>query len=228
MMAYYKVNFYALNLDSLRHGPDLHQVLSPLAFGIKKSQEFLDEIAKNSSNDPMYVDAMADEQTYIEESLLGAAFVVCQASITAVVSEVKKLHARYQRNANKDLATTDGKKESIMRLGNPIKRKIGYSKIEIMNAFANYFKHQTEWSSWTRASGIAKGTIAVISAAGAKDGMSRNMLQGAKAVGNSSGHDLTIFVKLLDDWRSAVSRKYETELKKRHLITLNPKSSIIR
>src|SRR5437773_1587319 len=146
-MIYHKTNFYLLNLEALRHSLDLDQVFSPLSVGIRESQEFAHRIAKDATNDPVYVDAVCDEETYIEESLLGAAFVVCQASITAVVSETKKLHTRYQKSASKDLTTTDGKKESIMRLGSPMVRKTGYSKIEIMNAFANCFKHQTEWPS---------------------------------------------------------------------------------
>jgi hypothetical protein len=214
---YHKTNFYLLHLEALRHSLDL--VLNPLSVGIRKGEEFAHRIAKEASNDPLYVDAVWDEETYIEESLLGAAFVVCQASITALVSEIKKLHARYQRSECKDLTTTDGKKESIMRLGSPMVRKTGYSKIEIMNAFANYFKRQTEWPSWTRATGLAKGTIAVITAVGAKEGMSRNMLQGAKALGNRSDHDLHVFAKILDDWRSAATRKYATELRSKNLIS---------
>ena len=218
-MVYHKVNYYHLSLEVLRQSFDLDLVLSPLSIGIRKSQEFAQEIVRDADNDPLYVDAIWDQETYVEESLLGAAFVACQACITGVVSEVGKLHARYKKSTGKDLATTDGKKVTIMRLGSRLVRRSGYTQIEVMNAFANYFKHQAEWSSWTRATGLAKETITVIARVGAKQGMSRNLLHGAKALGNRSGHDLHVLAKILDDWRSAVTRKYETELTDKGLIS---------
>jgi hypothetical protein len=218
-MTYAKVNVYVLNLEVLRRSLDLEQVFSPLSVGMRKSQEFAQKVAKEASSDPDYVDAVWDQESYIEESLLGGAFVVCQASIKLVVSEIGKLHARYKRDSNKDLTTTDGTKRNIMRLGSRVVRRTGYSQIEIMNAFANYFKHRAEWSSWTRATGLAKPTIAIVAAVGGKEGMSRNLLQGAKALGNRSGDDLHVFAKILDNWRSEAIRKYESELKSKNLIS---------
>jgi hypothetical protein len=46
------------------------------------------------------------------------------------------------------LKSSDGTERGIMNLGSPIGDG-GYSKIQVINAFANYFKHRDEWPPTT-------------------------------------------------------------------------------
>ena len=71
------------------------------------------------------------------EGMIGAAFIVCQAQITAIVSAVKRI----ARHEPLSIPTT---KPDILARGERIPGKT-YTKVAAIDHYANFFKHADEW-----------------------------------------------------------------------------------
>jgi hypothetical protein len=81
-----------------------------------------------------------------------------------------------------------------------------WSKIELLWALANYFKHRDEWSShsWTDPKGPEQHTVPVILAAGLKPGSTGNLRRGAEALGNSDYADMSVLQTVIREWADQV------------------------
>jgi hypothetical protein len=177
------------------------------------------------------------------ESVLGLAFVACQAHITNVVSNALKMHSigklgvdLFGGKANK----ANQKKEILRRGGFPTdwspqvqgddpttilgKWTHRYSPVEVINAFANYFKHQDEWTVDFKRKGkhlvpffVQKKsnqyTLDVIEAFGAQPLASGNLRRAAAELGNPELLHLETMGKILEYWTAPLHRLYEQEMK---------------
>jgi hypothetical protein len=74
------------------------------------------------------------------ERLIGSTFVLGQAAITQAVSIVRSIHERTDKPARIPFA-----KDKIMDTAAPMHSETHMSKIAIINAVANCFKHRYEW-----------------------------------------------------------------------------------
>jgi hypothetical protein len=85
-------------------------------------------------------------------------------------------------------------------------RRMGPSKIEVLWALANYFKHRDEWPphSWTDPKGLEQHTVPVILAAGLKAGSTENLRRGAEALGNSDYADMSVLQTVIREWADQV------------------------
>ena len=160
-------------------------VLNALGGGIRKSVGRID-------SDPDD-DGVVDYETDIIENMLGAAFVVCQAQVNAVLEAALKVPQQTR------------KKHEIRKLGPSF--DTSYSKVEILWALANYFKHRDEWGTkWSNAGSREKLTVDAIKAAGlSADSPGGNLRTGAEALGNASPYsDVEIFYRVVREWSEKV------------------------
>jgi len=144
-----------LNLLDHAVDDDTHaSVLSTLAAGISAAATKIEQIAS-----PEIAQVVAEDEVEVIESLLGTAYVLCQTPPTAVTQARKQ-------------ALDDGLEFSAFGCDPQEVRALGdhfnaqYSKVEVVWALANYFKHRDEWhrSTWTKPPRRNERTVAVLNA----------------------------------------------------------------
>ena len=162
-------------------------------------------------------DVVCDECDVIE-NLLGAAFVTCQAEITAIVSHVIRLHEQAKKSSI-ILTASAPTKPAIMAIGNPLVLQSTLTQIQTIDAFANYFKHNDEWEAdWSTLTGPPKRTIDAIIAIGAKQSSTGNLRAGARALGVDDYSEIHILAKSIQQWSIEVRNVYEADLKTHNLL----------
>jgi hypothetical protein len=134
------------------------------------------------SGDEQYADAVIDRECAIVESLLGAAFIVCQTKITAIIAGAYDARICLDPLRRSMLPFKD-KALSVLEVGATL-GSTGYSAVAAINEVANYFKHHEEWDgvSWEPNKRNEK-TIPVIRALGLKPLSTGNLRRAAKAFG---------------------------------------------
>jgi len=188
----------------------IERSLTPLGEAISQCIQTIKEAEE--TNDEDYIDYISNEEIWMVENLLGASFVLCQSYITLVISRIMALH----RSCN--LLTTDDSKADIskadiMKLGSPLLLQTGYSQVQIIDAFANYFKHHEEWDKpWEQLPGRSARTVQILFAVGASQFSTGNFRIAAKKLGNYSYDNLQVFSRILQDWSQAVYERYNLEL----------------
>jgi len=185
-----------------RTWPNIHQRIEKL----EKQAE--DEFGENG---PAYVESMTREEDLLMDDFLGMCFVACQAYIKRVTNHLAYVHetSRYP------LTTTSGKKPHMLRYGHS---GSGAPKIEILYAFANYYKHADEWGyNWQNLSKPeSKKTAELIRLAGAKP-RANNLAIGSNYLGNPSDHtNVSAFATIFSDWRKSLIRAYGREFSTMH------------
>ena len=161
-----------------------------------------------------YAEHVIDEECDLIEDLLGSSFVLCQTYITCVRYRVQRLRKAIARHDPGLVSRVPLTKKGILRAGSTAVRGCGHSKVQVIDSFANYFKHRVEWPPyWNRIEGDqAKRTVAVIRKVGAEEGCSGNMRRAARALGNEGYCDLGVFQQALDTWRSNLIEQLRNEL----------------
>ncbi|MCI0453176.1 MAG: hypothetical protein L0Z51_12465 [Candidatus Latescibacteria bacterium] len=184
-------------------------------------QEVRVSIAKAKTEyEKEHAETYIEHESRVEEALLGASFVVAQVYISWVISEIVMLH-NLATNRHVDLKTTNKSKAAIMTVGSApavwSKQDSGYSQIQVVDAFANYFKHRDEWpSSWSELGDHQRRTACIIKSVGAVEGPNDNMRIGAQAL--KLGDDLAILGELLENWRKDLIGRYRAELAENGLL----------
>jgi hypothetical protein len=137
---------------------------------------------------------IADYEVEVIESMLGVAYVACQAQITAVVQAVLSLPGQ-------------GLSGPALRARGP-RFDGNHSKVEVLWELANFFKHRDQWSrdTWTNPPNkLTEHTVTVITAAGLRYGSTAgNLRTGAEALGNTTHTDMMIFQKIIRSWSTDV------------------------
>ena len=200
------------------------RVLAEIGNAIRKSANKVERIDELPTE---LIDQIIGDETEIVEYLLGTAFVLCQAYITDVVSTVMSLH-KFADSQDISLKTTTNKKQDILRF-----RHEGgsFSPTEVIDGFANYFKHRDEWEfNWqklpskqqkktngqklpSKPNEQQKKTVKIIQSVGAESGCTSNLRQGSIALGNSDFVETGIFLDKLEQWHLDLIDAYHTELK---------------
>jgi hypothetical protein len=177
------------------------RVLRTLGTGIKIAAGRIETAARQGPDD--YADAVVDEETEIIESLLGTACVLCQTPITAVTQAALQARRQGLRDGRTFLAFTD-KSHEVRTLGDPF--DTNHSKIEVLWALGNYFKHRDEWtrSTWTKPTGLAAFTVPLLLAAGLAPSSTGNLRTGAEALGNSDYSNMSVFEGIVQNWANEV------------------------
>lgn len=198
-----------LRLRMLEHtaDPTFGKVLDELDYAIREAGKRLD-----ATRGSAYAEELIDEECDFIEAIAGSAFVVGQTYITGVVSAVMRLKA--------DAAVTaiPSTKRSILKFMAPAVGSTSFTLPELVDAFANYFKHRDEWSfDWKKLEGRSVETSKMISDVGAKSGCSGNLRIGLEAIGYADyrvgkmGDDLA-------EWQAAVHAECKRRLKSANLV----------
>lgn len=237
MATWHPTNAYQMQLSWLSTTGDaarLGRTLDILGDAIKATSRRIDDAQK--TGDAEWLEIVVDEECAIIEDLIGTAFVVRQTYITGVVSRIVGLHTYHDKNGPNPLVTTSGNKHgpkgaspSILRFGS---RKIGRSgrtAVELIDAFANYFKHHEEWTgSWSNLKGGSTSTARAVMSVGARRGSTGNLRTGAERLGNKEYWDFEAFQKCLTRWTNNLLAGYAQEMHKRGLITAAGLKSVRR
>lgn len=107
------------------------------------------------------------------ELLVGSIFVLGQAAITQAISITNRIN-RVCEKAGKPPCIPAGKGK-IMDIAAPFHKETALSKIAIINAVANYFKHHYEWCDDWSGPNDSKRTIKIVSELGLTPKGSHNM-----------------------------------------------------
>jgi hypothetical protein len=214
------VNIYRLHLRMLNGDmvfPSFEEVLRPLERAIIASARHVEEAC--ASPDEEWASAVIDDECDVAEELLGTSFVVCQAYVTSVVSRVQGLLQHADRQGVQ-LSSVLPARESVLRTSNSLCASTPFTQVQVLDAFANYFKHRFEWPAvdWSKANKNAQKTIAIVRAVGGSEGSTGNLRTGAESLGNSNYTDLSVFSSILDGWRAGVSSAVEDELASQDLL----------
>lgn len=209
------INLYAMHLSFISRSfqyDTVKRVLTTINDAIKEANNNINRAEKVKNEE--YLESVVDEEVNVVEELIGAALVVCQSYITSIVSSFRKLHRRAEKD-NLKLTVTDGTKEMLIITGSTNVVNSKYTEIQIINAFANCFKHCTQWPlDWSKAQGQSKDTIEIIQSVGAQAGSTGNMRTGAKALGCPMYNNLDSLLDKIIQWQEELVKEYQTELKR--------------
>lgn len=197
---------------------NLVRILSALGKAIGECEIAIHKAS--STGNEYYIDAVTDDEVDVIEDLLGAAYVVCQTYITKIISDVIFLHRYHKRsNPSSELKTTGDFKYSILSFGSKVISGVGYTQVQVIDAFANYFKHRDEWpSDWHKLEERSTKTAEVIMAVGASSGCTGNLRRASKVLGNEGFKNTIVFYDIVNNWCKKLYEAYETELNKMGLI----------
>lgn len=207
---------YGIHLQLLQYPfilPNIDRVLHPIGEAIEICIHDIETVDYESITD-YDADAIIDEETDVIENLLGTAFVVCQTYISSVISRVRILHRLYKKEHNgAELTTTSITKPDILAFGSSSVGSSDFSEVQVIDAFANYFKHRAEWVRvWDKLPKKDAYTARIIGAVGASRGSTGNLRTGAKVLGNEVYSNMDVFVGILQRWRQNLYNGYREEL----------------
>jgi hypothetical protein len=197
----------------------IERSLEPLSQGIKECVEYINKIS--SIEDVQYKDLVIDEETTIIENLIGTSFVLCQTYISFIVSRIIKLHDSV-KSMDIKLTTSNSDKISIMHLGVENIPDTNISFIQLIDASANYFKHQDEWPDvlWEKIQDKRiLPTLTTIQSIGFEQFSTGNLRTASRVLGNPKFENLEVFSGLLRNWGLTVHALYDDELTKLGLLS---------
>jgi len=148
------------------------------------------------------------------EGLLAVAFVIAQTHVTQVVSRTMRV-LEAAKFAGKPLTafapSTEVSRDHVLQTASDVVPGTEYTQVQVLDAFANYFKHHEEWrGDWaTLKDKKARKTAKVIAAAGAARGFGGNFRAGAEVLGNGSYKNVGVFVSIISAWRSGLVEALE-------------------
>ncbi|MBD2509811.1 hypothetical protein H6G91_21350 [Nostoc muscorum FACHB-395] len=192
-------------------GEPYKRVLKEIGVSINKSIIELEQIKKTNEFPEEYLESIAEDECLVVEHLLGTAFVLCQGYITKVVSKIKQYHKLAEHKGAK-LTTTDGQKNSILKFA--YNQNKFSSSIQLIDGFANYFKHRDEWNlNWEKLNDNQKKTAEVIKEVLTKPYNETNIiLAGSYYLGNTEYNNPLIFFDKLEQWHLSLASAYDKEL----------------
>lgn len=211
-----RVNIYRLILASIQPTHEdwlTWESLRPIAAAIRKSRQRVEKLTGDCIEDEIIPELL------LVENLLGTAFVISQVSINQVVSSVKQLHARFENQKRPSFPVADKSRLGILRIGADKPKNCSYTRVELIDAAANYFKHGSEWRGpWEDLKNMQKTTAVIISAGGASRKSRDNLTKISEFLGKDSHQNVLLLAEILEKWRTTVHDTYQETLKTTKLI----------
>ena len=191
---------------------EFNELLDPICDAIENTIIRIEEIPEKT--EAIYKDLLIDDECGKIESLIGLSFVVCQISITGFVSTIIKLYSNYlSEYPEKNGAILVPSKRELLKISDGICIRSKKTKVQIMDAFANYYKHQDEWGyNWDNPIGPSKATIELLRLEGIKSGSTGNFRDGARILGNTKYTDGRVYRTILKEWIDSVGKKITEDL----------------
>jgi len=150
-------------------------------------------------------DSAVDDELYEIEDLLGLAFVAAQTFITHVRTRIELFEDSCKhRGISLTFATN---KQALLGRGEPLRTGVPWSAIDVINAVANYLKHEDEWTTAEEKQGTKlipvwnpTHTVNIVTSIGMKPSFSGNLRTAAEALGVVDFKDLSPLRKKLREW----------------------------
>lgn len=217
----YNVNLYAMKLQMMEVSARSHTLESVLRSLDESLRTVCDELNSLDEQDllPEHQEALLDDGIDYIESLLGAAFVTCQAEVSQVVSQVKWMHEYLSKRGEQPLTCCGPDKKDILTLDSPQFGASGYSEIQVIDAAANYFKHNSEWShDWSRLVGKQRKTADILESVGVESGKTGAIRTLAEVLDNKEYSETRRFAVMVSGWHANVVATVRRELAGRGLV----------
>jgi hypothetical protein len=171
------------------------RVLGIVSSTLKESKKDTEDATSRNS---LFRTELRNQQFRLVNDLIGTAFVVCQAHINSICSRVKRIGEFLK---SRGAATLFNNERQVRSLGEPFQAGSPISKVELIFAFANYYKHHDEWPwKWSDATGYPKRTIDAIQAAGAKRESTSNLVDGLRSLGATDATEVTALGNSIKPW----------------------------
>jgi hypothetical protein len=213
-----RIDRYAVHLRIFAHDDTntLEEVLLTFGTAARSAEKRINDAAKTDNGEE--IAEVTAEQRMLIENLLGCAFIAAQTYIELVVARTVWLRQRVKKQGHHDLKTTNDDKHKIIQYSDLVPNTT-YSKIELINAFANYFKHHEGWlPKWDDTirqdkKYKAKYTIHIIRTVGASEDSSDNCRKGLVALGIDPVFDVFKLAEILREWHAKLTNAYKQELR---------------
>ncbi len=179
------INLYALSLSRLDRAFDeqtIRSSLAPFTQAIGHVKSVIDRAM--IQNDEAYQDFLLDDDLNLIENHLGCAFITCQVFLTAAVSRVKALHELTRSQGRVPFKTSTESKRNILAAAAAPLAGTPYTQMQVIDAFANYFKHRDEWDPrWSKLDKQSAYTASVIRATWLQARLYRQPADGSDELG---------------------------------------------
>lgn len=181
------------------------------------------------SGDEWFLEAVTDDECDHIEQLLGWVFVAAQTFITTVRSRLTRLSYICNKDIGRPLSfVTSTKGYEALKLANPRLNNSEYKEIEIINAVANYWKHQEEWPTriepkeeyretvWDQTQmkkRNEKETVNIVTSIGMSPSSTGNLRTACKTLSVASSYkDLSPIRDKLYNWAHSLYKKARNEI----------------
>jgi hypothetical protein len=215
----------------------LDNLLSAVEQEIASSSRRIDDASR--SGDEWFHEAVTDTECDRIEQLLGWAFVAAQTFITTVRSRLCRLSQVCEEDIGKPLSfVTSVKAYEVLKMADKTLKVPLYTELEVINAVANYWKHQEEWPTrmepkgenldrvWDQEQMVhnnEKRTAEIITSIGMSPSSTGNLRTAVEAFGiDSSYEDLSPIRDRLRTWAESLKEKSQSEVES-FLLTQRPK-----
>ncbi len=218
----YNVNLYAIRLQMMEVSSRADTLESVLRAMDEALRTVCEELVGLDEQDlvPEHQEALVDEGVDFIESLLGAAFVTCQAEISQVVSQVKGMHEYLGHKGEQPLRCCGPAKKDILALNSGEIDTSGFTEIQVIDAAANFFKHNSEWGhDWSGLTGNSRRTADILEAVGVVPGESGAIRTLAKVLDNKEFSETRRFAAAVSAWHASVVATVRSELASRGLVS---------
>jgi hypothetical protein len=193
------------------------RVLGHLGDAVLRAGAFLEDVrAVNMPSE--YSEAITDYESEFVEALAGSAFVVCQTLITAVANASSGVLEEIRKDTGIALDCIQPSREGAMQSGNLFIAKTTVTRVQVMDACANYFKHGETWDKDWTPERTSRQTIERMRAIGGEPGSTGNLRHGLAVLGLQDCSRLQHLWYDLRSWATALAELLRTECQARHLI----------
>jgi len=185
-------------------------VLSAIADGIRAAEGRLDDAAKRGDSE--WLSVVAEEECNLLENLLGAAYVVCQTQISAVTARALAVR-RCRLGDGKGFTSFGARNADVRALSDVLPSPATATKVELVWALANYFKHREEWDKldWSALDKQSRRTAEIIEQVQLASGNTDNLRRGFSALHNNAYVELESVADIIDAWSAKVLSECEAE-----------------
>lgn len=204
-------------LDELQRAhtdPTFRRIIGSFSSSIASAQEAIEKAAPTTDKHDaeqcealqLWKEGVIDEECDLIESIIGAAFVVCQTKVSEII-QIAKTARSTLRSIDPQCQLDEITKNKALEIGS----KAGTSSVSKIRALwecANYFKHRDEWvcSKWENLSyDMQKKTASVCKQIGLSPGSTGNLRRGAEIVGSKEHYDLSEFTRVISEWSSELN-----------------------
>ena len=219
----YRTNMFVFISDAIKQQltsiDRISEELDQIEYKDLSEQEDQDDDALfESTAREFFLDTVLEESINTLEDLLGLTMVICQTRITQIITRVKRLEIFCNAEHNHQI-TLRTSKDSLMVL-DPFSPIPEVTSIQVLNAYANYFKHKDEWpENWSNLSHLnqlpkqTQATISILKQTGATENLNNAFRNAANLLGNQVFYDIYVYNNRLDVWAEEIHNQIERELK---------------